>query len=156
MLVTWLCILPCLSSDAASVHLSQCYPSFLRSQPVSLRLLLGRGLGILTCWAPLACQAPPQCLHPAAADPGSLCQCQPQPGDQDNLLLPLTAKRWCGLVVFTCWEVKHVPEWGFEVHPWQRCFDYNCLNALLTWRLFCSSQNGFKNPVPWAFLCAGA
>lgn len=105
--------------------------------------------------APLACQAPPQRLHPAAADPGCQCQCQPQWGGQDNLLLPLAAKQRCGLFVFACWEAKPVPERGFEIHPWQTCFDYNCLNALLTWRLFCSSQNGFKNPVPRAFLCAG-
>lgn len=32
---------------------------------------------------------------------------------------------------------------------------YSYPNALLTWGLFCSSQNGFKNPVPRAFLCAG-
>lgn len=101
--------------------------------------IFGRGM----LWGAYACQAPPQCLHPAAADPGSLCPCQPQRGGQDNLLQPLAAKQWCGLVVFTCWEVKPVPQQGFEIHPWQRCFDYNYLNALLTWMLLRSSQNGF-------------
>lgn len=126
-LLTWLCILPCLSSDAVSAHLSQSYPSFLRSQPVSPRLLFGRGMlwGAWAFWhaglpwrarlSHSACILQQQIL-------GSLCQCQPQQGGQDKFFLPLAAKQWCGLVVFTCWEVKPVPERGFEIHPLTEMF----------------------------------
>lgn len=147
---------PPTSVPPTSVHLSQIHLSLRSSLPVSP--IFGRGMPRGATWA-FRCAGLPssaRILHPAAVGPASLCRCGSQRGGWDNLFLQLVSRThpWTWV-----WDAFHAgPASGvcslYDTAWWQGCFEYNYLNALLTWRLFCSSQDGFKNPVPRAFLCA--